>query len=100
MRLTRASGTARIDKALNAILLRQLRDQAGLLVETEAADYLGVPYEWLRNLRVACDRRCPKHEWKGRVLRYRVRDLDAWIERRVSKPWAKATQPKEKEFSQ
>jgi len=54
-----------------------------LLGTAEAASYLRVSIQTLNNWR--CRGYGPKHITVGRIVRYRLRDIDAWLESRGAK---------------
>jgi predicted DNA-binding transcriptional regulator AlpA len=58
-----------------------------LLVESQAASYLGLRNPGsLRNMR--CKGYGPKFVQMGRFIRYRIKDLDQWIEESLRDPAA------------
>ena len=60
---------------------RELESPRELLRQPEAAEYLGVSVRYLRQRTDVPVILLPGHGDKGRpLLRYRRRDLDAWIE--------------------
>ena len=57
---------------------------AGLFTEEEAGRYLGLAPGTLRNWR--CRRRGPAFVLAGRRVCYRIEDLRAWVEERLTDP--------------
>ena len=53
-----------------------------LLKEAQAAEFLGVSQSWLQKRRMR--RQSPKHIKVGGSIRYRVADLEAFIDERAS----------------
>lgn len=64
--------------------------ERGALTEIEAADYLRVSRSFLRQSRMNGNRighaPGPKYIRAGRMIRYAVRDLDAWLEQHAVEP--------------
>lgn len=64
--------------------------ERGALTEIEAAQYLRVSRSFLRQSRMTGNRighaPGPKYIRAGRMIRYAVRDLDAWLERHAVEP--------------
>ncbi len=62
----------------------------GALGEAEAATYLRVSRSFLRQARMHGDREGhapgPQYVQAGRMIRYRLTSLDAWLERHVVAP--------------
>ena len=56
------------------------------LNERQAAKYLGVSPGTLRLWRSEC--RSPRYFRAGKLIRFRIRDLNEWIEARLSTPAA------------
>lgn len=66
------------------------RANGGALTETEAADYLRVSRSFLRQSRMNGNRigraPGPKYIRAGRMIRYAVSDLNAWLEQHSVAP--------------
>ena len=54
--------------------------------ESEAARYVAMSVSWLRQARSRNDPRSPPFLRIGRAVRYRVEDLDQWLESRLHMP--------------
>ncbi len=59
-------------------------NKENVLNERQAARYLGVSAGTLRLWRA--ENRAPRFFRAGKLIRFRVRDLDLWIEARLSEP--------------
>ena len=62
---------------------RRRAQRAAALNERDAAHYLGMSESWLRHQRLSRAPDAPKHMRLGRAVRYRVSDLDAFLEARL-----------------
>lgn len=56
----------------------QLPQGAAVVSTRDAATYVGFTEQWMRSMRT--DGTGPRYLKVGRAVRYRVSDLDAWIE--------------------
>jgi excisionase family DNA binding protein len=54
-----------------------------LFTEKEAARYIGMSQSFLARARMVGDKDMPVFLKLGRAVRYRLSDLDAWLESRV-----------------
>jgi excisionase family DNA binding protein len=53
---------------------------AQLLTEKEAARYIGMSRSFLARARMIGDKNAPSFLKLGRAIRYRITDLNAWLE--------------------
>jgi predicted DNA-binding transcriptional regulator AlpA len=65
-------------------LARRTRQRVAALSEQEAARYLGMSHSWLRHARLRQPESAPRHVRIGRAVRYRIADLDAYLEARLA----------------
>jgi predicted DNA-binding transcriptional regulator AlpA len=63
---------------------RRVVQRVAALSERDAAEYLGMSESWLRQARLRQDEDAPRHFRMGRAVRYRIVDLDAHAEARLS----------------
>jgi predicted DNA-binding transcriptional regulator AlpA len=63
---------------------RRARQRAAALSEKDAAHYLGMSESWLRHQRLSEALGRPPHLRIGRAVRYRVCDLDDFLEARLA----------------
>jgi predicted DNA-binding transcriptional regulator AlpA len=63
---------------------RRDRQRVAALNERDAARYIGMSESWLRHNRLYEAVEVPRHIKIGRSIRYRVSDLDAFLEERAS----------------
>ena len=69
---------------------REETQKTGLLTDRQAAQYLQMSESWLRQVRMEGNRRGrkvgPPFVRIGRAIRYRLEDLDIWIEEHLQGP--------------
>lgn len=63
-----------------------------LLTPADAARYMGVSPSYLANSRSGGNPNAPAYVKDGRIVRYDVHDLDAWIESRKRQPTGAAVE--------
>lgn len=69
--------------------MKKHSDQLGcnsLITDKQAALYLSISENWLRQARMDCNRERvlgPPFIRIGRAVRYRISDLDSWLENRL-----------------
>lgn len=70
--------------------LKEISMHIKLLNETQASEYLGLSISTLRQGRMHGWRenriQCPRHVKSGRSVRYKIEDLDAWIDQHLVEP--------------
>jgi hypothetical protein len=64
-----------------------------LITEADAARYMGVSRSYLANSRCSGNEGAPAFVQHGRMIRYDLRDLEAWIEERKHKPTGAVSPP-------
>jgi predicted DNA-binding transcriptional regulator AlpA len=63
---------------------RRNRQRVAALTERDAATYIGMSPSWLRHARLRRDEDAPPHVRIGRAVRYRIADLDSYLEIRLA----------------